>query len=233
MGADRPMPHYRPAPEYPPLPGRLSAATNPPMSDYPISDYQPTVHHPPMSDYPIPDYQPVAGRPVVADWPPVPDYPAVPRYLSVRDRRPVPDWPAAPAGGYRAPLRRLARLVPRYPAAGGRAGRRAALLGYLTVPVFGAPVVIYLATLRGPGWARHHTAQAVNVWFTGLLYDLSAVIMGAMLALDSPSVALTVFAPLVAARWLVTLAYLVRAARAAGRGGAYTFPAWLSVRLAR
>ena len=209
------MPHYRPAPEYPPLPGRLPAATNPPMSDYPI-----------------PDYQPVAGRPVVADWPPAPDYPAVPRYLSVRDRRPVPDWPAAPAGGYRAPLRRLARLVPRYPA-GGRAGRRAALLGYLTVPVFGAPVVIYLATLRGPGWARRHTAQAVNVWFTGLLYDLSAVIMGAMLALDSPSVALTVFAPLVAARWLVTLAYLVRAARAAGRGGAYTFPAWLSVRLAR
>jgi hypothetical protein len=216
MGADRPMPHYRPAPEYPPLPGRLPPATNPPMSDYPISDYQP-----------------VAGRPVVADWPPAPDYPAVPRYLSVRDRRPVPDWPAAPADGYRAPLRRLARLLPRYPAAGGPAGRRAALLGYLAVPVFGAPVVIYLATLRGPSWARRHTAQAVNVWFTGLLYDLSAVIMGAMLALDSPSVALTVFAPLVAARWLVTLAYLVRAARAAGRGAAYIFPAWLSVRLAR
>ena len=215
-----------------PIPDYQPTVHHPPMSDYPIPDYQPTVHHPPISDYPIPDYQPVAGRPVVADWPPAPDYPAVPRYLSVRDRRPVPDWPAAPAGGYRAPLRRLARLVPRYPA-GGRAGRRAALLGYLTVPVFGAPVVIYLATLRGPGWARRHTAQAVNVWFTGLLYDLSAVIMGAMLALDSPSVALTVFAPLVAARWLVTLAYLVRAARAAGRGGAYTFPAWLSVRLAR
>jgi hypothetical protein len=107
------------------------------------------------------------------------------------------------------------------------------VLGYLTVPVFGVPVVIYLATLRGSGWARGHTAQAVNVWFSGLLYDLSAVIMGAMLALGSPPVALMVFAPVVAGRWLVTLAYLARAARAAGRGGAATFPAWLCMRLVR
>ena len=71
------------------------------------------------------------------------------------------------------------------------------------------------------------------MWFTGLLYDLSAVIMGAMLALGSPPVALMVFGPLVAGRWLVTLAYLARAARAAGRGGAATFPAWLCMRLAR
>jgi hypothetical protein len=107
------------------------------------------------------------------------------------------------------------------------------VLGYLTVPVFGVPVVIYLATLRGPGWARRHTAQAVNVWFTGLLYDLSAVVMGTMLALGSPPAALMVFGPLAGARWLVTLAYLVRAARAAGHGGAATFPAWLCMRLAR
>jgi len=56
--------------------------------------------------------------------------------------------------------------------------------------------------------------------------------MGAMLALGSPPVALMVFGPLVGARWLVTLAYLARAARAAGRGAA-TFPAWLCMRLAR
>ena len=68
---------------------------------------------------------------------------------------------------------------------------------------------------------------------TGLLYDLSAVVMGAMLALGSPPVALMVFGPLVGARWLVTLAYLARAARAAGRGAAATFPAWLCMRLAR
>jgi hypothetical protein len=101
----------------------------------------------------------------------------------------------------------MAGLVPRR-GARQRACRRAAVLGYLTVPVFGMAVVIYLATPRGSGWARRHTAQAVNVWFTGLFYDLSAVIMGAMLALDSPPVALMVFGPLVAARWLVTLVYL-------------------------
>jgi hypothetical protein len=203
--ADRPMPHYRPEPGYPSLP-----------------EYLPATGHRPT----IPEYLPVA------DWPPAPDYPAVPHYLSVRGHPPVPDWPATPGAGYRALLRRLAGFVPRH-RAGGRAGRGAAVLGYLTVPVFGVPVLIYLTTLRGPGWARRHAAQAVNVWFTGLLYDLSAVIMGAMLALDSPPVALMVFVPLAATRWLVTLAYLARAARAAGRGAACAFPAWLCMRLAR
>ncbi len=152
-----------------------------------------------------------------------------------------------PATGRRALLWRLAGPVPHRPAAGrpvphrpaagrtvsGAAGRRAAVLGYLAVPVFGMPVLIYLATLRGSGWARRHAAQAVNVWLTGLLYDLSAVIMGAMLALGSLSAALMVFAPLVAARWLVTLACLAGAARAASRGMEYTFPAWLCMRAVR
>jgi hypothetical protein len=237
--ADRPMPHYRPVPEYPPLPGGLPATGaarlpghRPMPADRPADCTLPDELA--ALDYLlIPDYPPEPDRPLVADWPAAPDYPAVPHYLSVRDRPPVPDWPAGPAEGYRPLLRDLAgRLVPRWPG-DARADRRAAVLGYLTVPVFGVPVVIYLATLRGPGWARRHTAQAVNVWFTGLLYDLSAVIMGAMLALDSPPVALMVFAPLVAGRWVVTLAYLARAARAAGRGGAATFPAWLCMRLAR
>jgi len=156
----------------------------------------------------------------------------VPHYLSVWGHAPVPDWPPAPAVGYRALPRRLARPIRRH-AAGAAGGRRAAALGYLTVPVFLVPVAIYLTTLRGSGWARRHAAQAVNVWFTGLLYDLSAVIMGAMLALDSPPVALMVVAPLAAARWLVTLAYLARAARAAGRGAEYAFPSWLCMRVAR
>lgn len=211
--ADRPMPHYRPAPEYPPpptAPGHPPAASNPPVPDRPISKHLP-----------------------VAAWPAAPEYPAVPHYLSVRGHPPVPDWPAATAVGYRALPRRLARLMRRHPAADAAGGRRAAVLGYLTVPVFLVPVAIYLTTLRGSGWARRHAAQAVNVWFTGLLYDLSAVIMGAMLAVDSPPVALLVVAPLVAARWLVTLAYLARAARAAVRGAEYAFPAWLCMRTAR
>jgi Domain of unknown function (DUF4870) len=232
------MPHYRPAPEYPPLPDHppaVATAWQPghrPMpaerpADCPLPDELAA-----LDCLLIPDYPPEPDRPLLADWPSAPDYPAVPHYLSVRGRPPVPDWPSAAAPGYRAPARRMAGLVPRRRAA-QKAGCRAAVLGYLTVPVFGVPVVIYLATLRGSGWARSHAAQAVNVWFTGLLYDLSAVIMGAMLALDSPRIALMVFGPLAAARWLVTLAYLARAARAAGRGAAYAFPAWLCMRLAR
>jgi hypothetical protein len=235
--ADRPMPHYRPVPEYPPLPDDLPAAGaarrpghRPMPTDRPAECW--LADDLAALDYLlIPDYPPEPDRPLVADWPAAPDYPAVPHYLSVRGHPPVPDWPPAPVPGYHA-LRRLAGFASRRRAA-GTADRRAAVLGYLSVPVFGMPVVIYLATLRGPGWARRHTAQAVNVWFTGLLYDLSAAIMGAMLALGSPPVALMVFAPLVAGRWAVTLAYLARAARAAGRGADCTFPAWLYLRPAR
>lgn len=169
------------------------------------------------ADRPMPRYQPEPEdplRPVAVAWPPVPDYPAVPPYLAVRDRAPGPEWPPGPTMG------RLRTA-------------RAAVLGYLTVPVFVVPLVIYLSTLRKPGAARRHAAQAVNVWVTGALYDLAAVIMGAMLALDSPRAALLVFAPLIAARWLVTLRHLIRAARAATRGAPYTFPAWLCMRVAR
>jgi len=210
------VPDCPPAPGYPAVPGDPPAPSKPPPADYP-----------PISDNTISEYPPVVG------WPPVPDYPAAPPYLSVRDAVPVPDWPPAAVWRPWALLRRPARLVPPRRATGGTPGRRAAVFGYLTVPVLLVPLVIYLTTLRGSGWARQHAAHAVNVWFTGLLYDLSAVIMGAMLALDSPQVAVIVFAPLVAARWLVTVVYLARAARAASRGAAGTFPAWLCMRIAR
>ncbi len=112
---------------------------------------------------------------------------------------------------------------------------RWAMLGYLTVPFFGflVPLVIYLTSLRGSPWVRAHAAQAINVWLTGILYDLSAAIIGAMLVLDSPRVALTVVLPLVAALWLTTLAFLVRAAAAASRGEAYAFPRWLCAPMVR
>jgi hypothetical protein len=110
-----------------------------------------------------------------------------------------------------------------------------AMLGYLTVPFFGflLPLAVYLASLRRSRWLRVHAAQAVNVWLTVTLYELSAVIIGAMLVLDSPRVALTVVVPLVAALWLTALAFLVRAAAAARRGRAYTFPRWLCAPLVR
>ena len=103
------------------------------------------------------------------------------------------------------------------------------MLGYLTVPLFGfaVPLLVYLRARHRDGWARAHAAQALNAWITVFLYDLSALIMGTMLALDSPRIALIVFAPLVAALWLVTLILLVRAASAASQGQEYAFPRWL------
>src|SRR5215468_2426720 len=124
----------------------------------------------------------------------------------------------------------------RGPAAGPDAsGARWAMLGYLTVPLAGfvVPLAVYLTSVRRSRWLRAHAAQAVNVWLTGILYGVSAAIIGAMLVLDSPRVALAVVVPLVAALWLTMLAFLVRAAAAARRGQAYTFPRWLCSRMVR
>ena len=76
-------------------------------------------------------------------------------------------------------------------------------------------------------------ASRAWVWLTVTLYELSAAIIGAMLVLDSPRVALTVVVPLVAALWLAALAFLVRAAAAARRGQVYAFPRWLCAPLVR
>ena len=114
-------------------------------------------------------------------------------------------------------------------------GARWAMLGYLTVPFLGflVPLAIYLTSLRRSRWLRAHAAQAVNVWLTVTLYELSAAIIGAMLVLDSPRVALTVVVPLTAALLLTALVFLVRAAAAAYRGRAYTVPRWLCAPLVR
>lgn len=182
------------------------------------------------SDRPMPRYRPTPGYRFLPDYPQLPGYRPMPAErpaeyrpagcLAALDHPPVPGYPALPP---------YLSIRDRPPALGWPA----AVLGYLTVPLAVVPLVIYLGTLHGPRPARQHAAQAVNVWFTGVLYDLAAVIMAAMLALDSPRVALTAFAPLVAARWAVTLTYLARAARAAGRGMPYAFPSWLCMRIAR
>jgi hypothetical protein len=237
MPAERPaddpsLLDYLPVPDYPPAPEYLPAPGHPPGRDHvPVPDHLPAPDFPPVPGYLLAaGHRPARGHPPISGYPPAPEYPAVPHYFSVRTHRPVPGWPAPPVPGLRAWRQRLARLAAQRPRA--TADRRAAL-AYLTVPLFVPPLLIYLTLLRGPRHARCHAAQALNVWFTGLFYDLSAVIMGVMLALDSPWAALIVFTPLVVARWLVTLAFLVRAARAAGRGAGYAFPAWLCMRIAR
>ena len=142
----------------------------------------------------------------------------------------APPAPAGPAAPGAAP-----DVAPGPARAAVPPGARWAMLGYLTVPFFGflVPLAIYLTSLRRSRWLRAHAAQAVNVWLTVLLYELSAAIIGAMLVLDSPRVALTVVVPLAAALWLTALAFLVRAAAAARRGEAYTFPRWLCTPMVR
>src|SRR5437764_1789232 len=128
-------------------PERRSAP--PGWHDRPMPHYRPAPEYPPL-----PDHLPAVGAARLPGHRPMPTgRPA--------DRALAPDWPPAP--GYRALLPRLAGFVPRRRTA-GRPGRRAAVLGYLTVPVFGVPVVIYLATLRGTGAARGPAAQPGNVW---------------------------------------------------------------------
>ena len=92
-----------------------------------------------------------------------------------------------------------------------------------------APLVIYVAWRNASGFVRSHAAQAFNLTLTGTLFALSCVIVGALLALDTATVALAVMVPLLSALWIAVMAYLIRAAIAASRGEFYEIPAWLCV----
>jgi uncharacterized Tic20 family protein len=241
------MPDYPPMPDYPAAGGHQPAGYPPngyPAGAYPANGYPPGAY--PGADQP-PDGYPAGGSQVVefpaagGGWTPAAAPVTHEEYLhpgSVPAGGPgalrAPPAPAGPAAPGAAPD--VAPDVAPGPApAAVPTGARWAMLGYLTVPFFGVlvPLAIYLTSLRRSRWLRAHAAQAVNVWLTVLLYELSAAIIGAMLVLDSPRVALTVVAPLVAALWLTSLAFLARAAAAAYRGQAYTFPRWLCTPLVR
>ena len=200
-----PPPDYQPGPEYPEAPGYPG---NPP------ADGSPAISHDEYGE----DREAYG---VVYD-----DYGVVPGPARGGLRRVREPGHAAPdaAGPDLAPLSDGDPV-----SRSDGAAARWAMLGYLTVPLFGfvVPLLVYLRTLRGSGWSRAHAAQALNLWITAVLYGLSAVIMGTMLALDSPQIALLVFGPLVAVLWLVMLTYLVRAATAASQGLPCTLPRWL------
>jgi uncharacterized Tic20 family protein len=242
-------------PDYPDLPD-YPQDTYSPRDTY-FSGYPSTPDYPPTPDYPA-----TAGAYPADGYPPE-AYPATgqpPGGYPAGGSQMV-EFPAG-GGGWAlaaAPVTHEEYLHPGSVAAAGPDARRArpgpagpatpvavpdaagppdvgwAMLGYLTVPFFGflLPLAVYLASLRRSRWLRVHAAQAVNVWLTVTLYELSAAIIGAMLVLDSPGVALTVVVPLVAALWLTALVFLVRAAAAARRGQAYTFPRWLCTPLVR
>jgi len=225
----------------------------PDLPDYPPDSYSPRDTY--FSGYPsMPDYPPMPDYPAAVGYQPA-GYPSngYPAGAYLAHGHPSEAYAAAgqPPAGYPA---RGSQVVEFPPADGGRAlaaaapvtheeylrpghlpDARWAMLGYLTVPFFGflVPLAIYLTSLRRSRWLRAHAAQAVNVWLTVALYELSAAIIGAILVLDSPRVALAVVVPLVAALLLTALVFLLRAAAAAYRGQAYTIPRWLSTPLVR
>jgi uncharacterized Tic20 family protein len=259
--ADDYLPDHPSMPGYPPLPGYPSGPGYPPLSDHPsmpgypaVPAYPPLSDHPSMPGYPaVPAYPPLSDHPSMPGYPPAPDYwPGHPFDSHVDHDEyvlapPVPGPPPPPPRPER-PVLGPAVLEPasaRPTAPGHRTRPRArpgasqdahrAMLAYLSVPIFGCivPLAIYLLSLRGSRWLRGHAAQSLNVWLTWLLYNISALIIGGLLALDSAHLALTVVLPTVATLWLIILAYLIRAARLAGQGREYALPRWLCSRLIR
>jgi uncharacterized Tic20 family protein len=112
---------------------------------------------------------------------------------------------------------------------------RLAMLSYLGVPFLGPviPLVIYLVKRRASEFVRYHSAQALNLSITALLYTICILILGSMLALDSINVALIAGVPLAVALWLATLSYVILAGSRANRGHSYRIPGWLCATMVR
>jgi uncharacterized Tic20 family protein len=109
------------------------------------------------------------------------------------------------------------------------------VLSYLGVPFLGflPPLAVYLITPRTSAFARRHAAQALNLSITVFLYNICALLLGGLLALDTVAVAVLIMVPLLAALWIIALAYLVLAGVAASRGEDYQIPGWLCATLLR
>jgi uncharacterized protein len=109
------------------------------------------------------------------------------------------------------------------------------MLSYLGVPFLGplVPLAVYLLKMRASGYVRRHSAQALNLSITTLLYTVCALILGTVLALDNIVVALIVAVPVAVALWLITLGYVIVAGSAANRGDYYPIPAWLCATVVR
>jgi uncharacterized Tic20 family protein len=164
----------------------------------------------------------------VDDGPPTDE---IPRVTSERHAPAEGTVPRRHRSGRRGEVRVAIAPAP----AVGERDARLAMLAYLTVPFFGflVPLTVCLMARRKSPWLHAHAAHALNVWLTSTLYVLSAVIMGAMLALDSVTVAVSVVLPAVVVLWLITLWFLVRAANHASQGEDYRFPRWLCTRKSR
>jgi uncharacterized Tic20 family protein len=110
-----------------------------------------------------------------------------------------------------------------------------AMLGYLGVPFVSilAPLTVFLVRARSSDYVRQHATQALNLSITLVLYNICALILAGMLALDAVGAALAIAVPAALVLWLVTLAYLARAAVRASVGEFYQLPRWLCATIAR
>jgi uncharacterized protein len=130
-------------------------------------------------------------------------------------REPVPGWAAEPV---------VAR----------DADATWAMLGYLGAIFLGPliPLAIFAVRRNKSQFMRYHSARAVNLSVTVLLYAVCCGILGGMLALDSVALALAVALPLVFLLWLAMLKYLIRGVVAAQRGEPYEVPGWICATVA-
>lgn len=132
------------------------------------------------------------------------------------------------AGGERArpaaPARRGTQAIPDH-------DDRWALACYLGV-IFCwllVPLAIYLIKRNSSLYIRAHAAQAFNLTLTATLFAVSGGIIGGLLALDSPKVALFTMGPVLFVFWIVVLVHAVRAASSAIRDEFYEIPGWICV----
>jgi uncharacterized Tic20 family protein len=147
--------------------------------------------------------------------------------------------PAAEGDGPAPATGEQARAAAPPPATAGQAyfadpgDEHLATLSYLGVPFLGplVPLAVYLLKRNASSYVRRHSAQALNLSITTLLYTICALILGAMLALDSIVVALIVVVPVAVALWLTTLAYVIVAGSRANRGEYFPIPSWLCATL--
>ena len=149
--------------------------------------------------------------------------PAADRPASVLERRTGRQLTVAP----REPTSRTGPVQP--------GDERLATLSYLSVPFLGplVPLLVYLVKMRSSAYVRSQSVQALNLSITSLIYTFCALILGAMLALDSLTVALSFVVPLAVALWLVTLIYVILAASRASRGDYFRIPAWVCATILR
>jgi uncharacterized protein len=179
--------------------------------------------------------------------------------MSSNPPQPAPEWPASAGPVSRDPVDALpeqswsagpgrwpaARAPwPGQVAAAAAADRpeppepddeRLGMLSYLGVPFLGPllPLGVYLFKRRTSPFVRFHSAQAVSLAITALLYTLCVLILGGMLALDSLNLALAIAVPVAALLWLAILAFVIRAALRAYHGDYYRIPSWLCATIVR